>query len=295
MAAPAADDQHRERTSAGRTRIATSPASVDAQRVLVGARLAVAVQERGERRAPISQAIGENLNDRTLQSDGFVERQGVCRTFWVETGHEQRLVGVDVAETCHHPLIEQDRLEASRSPGEPGRERLRCERGVERFRAESSVETDDVLRQDVEDATEFALIREPEVLAVIESSSQMLKAKRRGVARRQLKRAGHAKVDQERGAVVQFEAEVFAAAHDVDDGSPDGPRPRRLRPERANDAGEIADAEIRDRPTADAIDEGSTNSFDFGEFWHTGVLLVRRTGARLDAGWYHAKVRRPRL
>src|SRR3712207_1636392 len=94
----------------------------------------------------------------------------------MQSGTEERLVDVDVPEAGNQRLIEKHALQLAGTPGERGGERFGGKRGREWLRSEPAIERRDVVRQQVQDAAELALVGEAKVLPAIELDRQVLEA-----------------------------------------------------------------------------------------------------------------------
>lgn len=195
----------------------------------------------------------------------------------MKAGAKQRLVDINIAESGHHRLVQQNRLQPRGTASEPLAEGVGGEGRLERFGSEPGIEPPDLLRRDEENATELSLIGKSQLPIVGEHDGQMLEAERGIVAGGELQGPGHPKVDQERAVVVEVEAEVFPPPDQIDDAAADDRGARDIRTERPDDPDKLADSEVDDRPIADAVEKGASDSFDFGEFWHTGRSMERRT------------------
>jgi hypothetical protein len=58
----------------------------------------------------------------------------------MHVGTEQRLIGVDVADTSNVALVEQERLDRAHATARHGRQPLACELVIERLQPESRIE-----------------------------------------------------------------------------------------------------------------------------------------------------------
>src|SRR4051812_27257777 len=120
----------------------------------------------------------------------------------------------------------------------------------------------------MDNAAEFPLVRKSKVESVVEIDCQSLEAQRRLVVRHRAQATGHAQMDDDGGAIIELENQVFRSPADCDDLMTGNARQDILEAFVAEDTGKIDDAERANPTTDNAIDERTANGFDFGKFWH---------------------------
>ncbi|MFN8592989.1 MAG: hypothetical protein U0031_16155 [Thermomicrobiales bacterium] len=204
-----------------------------------------------------------------METANLLWRQRVRALLRVNAGAKKRFVGVYVAKAPNQALIEDHRLDLSRASaqalGEPSGGKLRGQW----LDAELAFEPPYIVRVEMEDATEFALIGETEVESAVQFYRQVLEPQSIRLMRHHTKHAGHSQMDDDGGAIVEFQNEVFRAAMDIDNSMPDDTRLHIIEPLFAENAGEITQVDAFNAATDDRAEQGPADSFDFGEFWHT--------------------------
>lgn len=255
---------------AARAGVSPSTTAVNPEIWAVAARGAVAVDERREGRAPPLDAFSQDGPNSPVQADDFIEAELVSASFGVDAGPEQGFVGVDIAETSDERLVEDGTLDLRGSALQGGIEPRGGEIARQRFRAKAPVQCLDDILIDVKDAAELALVGKPEVPSVVEVEGEVLESERRIAAFDKLHLAGHPEMDNERGAVVQWEDEVLATPSDVDHGTtnevgggPGGGVPK--------DARKRLELDVGNGPAEELVADGAADCFDFREFRHTMV------------------------
>ena len=125
------------------------------------------------------------------------------------------------------------------------------------------------------DATELALIGEPQIETVGELDRQAFEAKWRLLMWHRAQPAGHAQVDDDGGVIVEIENEVLGAPADTTHGASFDPSQDIFDSVIRENAGKIADPQRADPLTDDLVDQGAPDGFDLGKFWHTRMTVVR--------------------
>ena len=122
---------------------------VDFQTMLMTARLPlnITVAPVVERGAPILDRLLQHPADRGIKALGVLVRQRVCLAQRAQAGLEQHLIRVDIAQTCHKRLIEQQRLECPCVPGQLRGEEIQGELSRQRLRAEMAYHRLEIARQ----------------------------------------------------------------------------------------------------------------------------------------------------
>jgi hypothetical protein len=122
----------------------------------------------------------------------------------------------------------------------------------------------------VQHSAKFSLIGEAEVVTAGKLDRHVLKPERRVLPLNQRESAGHSEMDHNRCLVIEIEKEILRSAVDAHELATHHARRYPHRVVVSQDAGKGSHAQSRDPLTYDPVDERATNSFDFGEFWHTG-------------------------
>ena len=82
-------------------------------------------------------------------------------------------------------------------------------------------------------------------------------------------------MDNDGGVVVEVDNEVFGAPADTTDDASFDPSQDVFDSVVRKNARKIADREGVDPLTDDLVDQGASDGFDLGEFWHTRTTVVR--------------------
>lgn len=196
MRAPATNHEFGQAVSAARA-VSLAATAIDRERRAVSTGFAIRILKRGEGGAAPFQAAVQDVMDRPVQAFDFVLGETAGRPFRVQAGQKERLIDVDVAETGDQSLIEQHTLQLTGAPGEAGREHLRRELIRQRFGTETPVQSLDVSREEVEHPAELPLVREPEIVPVVELDCQVLEPEPGSVPRDDAQLAGHAEMNHQ--------------------------------------------------------------------------------------------------
>ena len=190
----------------------------------------------------------------------------------MNAGGEKRLVDVNVAEAAYQTLIEKNCLDLAGPPGEAGLEPLGREVFAQGLNSNAGIKQCNIRRMHVKHTTEFPLVREAEITAVIQNERRALVPQfiTRGWNQREL--AGHAEVDHDRRVVVEIEEEVLAAAANIMETPAADAGTNGVRTFGANDARKVPDPEIDNLPADDPVEQRLPDCLDFGKFWHTRWL-----------------------
>lgn len=168
-------------------------------------------------------------------------------SLWVETGSEQCFIDINVAKPRHAPLIQQRALEFRGSSGEDFFQSLRAEPFVQRLGSKAPLDRRVPIREQVDDAAKFSLIRKTKLKAVRKLECQMLETQGRVAGSGDLQLSGHPKMYQEMRVVAQFEEQVFPSPGNTTDIPSDNTRSRCIHAGSADDPVEITYPETGDR------------------------------------------------
>ena len=78
------------------------------------------------------------LTQSMMKTDNFFEGKGAARPPWIYAGVKQRFVGVDIANTRHYCLVEQQRLDVCFAPVQGFRQGLGKKLCAQRLRTQLS-------------------------------------------------------------------------------------------------------------------------------------------------------------
>jgi hypothetical protein len=193
----------------------------------------------------------------------------------VDTGPEQRLIGVDIPKTADQFLVEDDRLDLGGATAQTLFEPCRRESALEWLATKSSVKTDQIIAMEMNDAAELALIGEAEIETVVELDRQPLETKRWLLVRYRAQPAGHTQVDHDRGAIVEIDNEVLGASSDTEYDAPFDTGENVFDAVVGKHPGEIANVQGTDALTDDLVDQRAADGLDLWEFWHTRTVVLR--------------------
>jgi hypothetical protein len=109
----------------------------------------------------------------------------------VNSGAEQGLVDVNVAEAANQRLIEKNRLDLPWAASQALFKPCGRETSFERLATQPSIQTIEIIAMSVDDPAELALVGEAQVEAVVELDRQSLEAERRFLSRNRAESPGH--------------------------------------------------------------------------------------------------------
>ena len=253
------------------------PRAVGDEALLRRAVAAVGRAEVADRGALRLDAGLERRDDGRVEAGDAGAREAPGGRRGMDPRREQRLVGVDVADAGDDALVEERGLDRRLA----ARERARQVGGrpvAQRLGPELAGEPG--LGAVLGDApgAEAARVGVGEVGAVVEQRARAQEARSlSGGAAQPEQVAGHAQVDEQRGAVVELDDQVLAAPAERLDAhalQPRGHRLGRLRIGQAVvehlDLGERAAAEVREQPPPHRL--------DLGELGHQPIVSSRSGG-----------------
>ncbi len=210
-----------------------------------------------------------------MQAANIPGRESVRASLWVDSRPEERLVGIDISQTADEALVEDNGLDLAGAALQSFREPRRREPTLQRLTAKPLLETSELVVVHVDDAAELALIGETKIEAVRELDRQVFETQRRLLMGDRAQPAGHPQVDDDGGVIVEVDDEVFGAPADTAYGAARDPGENVFDSVVREDAGKIADTQGADMLTDDLADQGASDGFDLGEFWHTRTTIVR--------------------
>ncbi|MEN9358682.1 MAG: hypothetical protein RL095_217 [Verrucomicrobiota bacterium] len=181
----------------------------------------------------------------------------------MKPGPEERLAGVDVADAGNGGLVEKKGLERTVSLGD-GEEGGCAEAGIDRFGSVGRGEACRLRGVDEGDAAEAAWIGVSQGAAVVEDEPQVLVRPGRIHLVEPFPGAGHAEVEDEAVAGVEFDEDGLGAAEKAEDLAAD--RPVHLSGRKAQRL--VAAADGADAASAGPGFEAAADGFDFWEFRH---------------------------
>lgn len=208
----------------------------------------------------------------------LVGRERIRPLLRVDPGAKERFVRVDVAETADQRLIEEDGLDLAGATAQALLEPCRGKSSLQWFATQPLLEAVQFVVVQMKDPSEFALIREAEIGSIVELDGQVFESKRRLTMRDGAQPAGHAQMDDDRGAVIEVQDEVLRPPPDALDDAVLNARQNVLDTLAAEDAGEGADTQRVNALTDKFGDQGAADGFDLGEFWHTRVTIPGADG-----------------
>jgi hypothetical protein len=135
----------------------------------------------------------------------------------------------------------------------------------------------------MKDATEFALVGEAEIGAVIEGDGEVLESLRRRIAGDVNETTGHAQVNEHHGTVVEIDDQVLATAAEGGDASIPKPSVHGGDVVLADHTRELTDPKGDNRASDDRRFKTRSNCFDLRQFWHTETHVV--FGRSVAARW----------
>jgi hypothetical protein len=124
-----------------------------------------------QRGALIGHSAGEHPADGMIQTLGFLVVEGVCCAERVESGGEEGFVGVDIAQPCQEPLVEQQGLQPTSPPGKQVPELLQDESFIEWLRPKLSDYLSGIPHQ--VSPAQFADVSESQLVPVIQRQSHV--------------------------------------------------------------------------------------------------------------------------
>jgi len=271
MGAALADHEARERGAAAGAGLAIPPEHAEFIGVAAAApgdtvEVGFAIAEGG---AAVIDGALENGADRGVEPPDFSGCQRVGATPRMEARVPQRLVDVDVAESRDHGLIEQQRLEQPLPAAKARAQRLEREGRIERFGSERSERIGRAVRHEPQ-ASELARVVEDEPTAVGKIDNHVVVGAGAFAWLREAEFAGHAQMDQQAAARVQFGHDVLGAAREPRDraaGQSAGERFGRAANGTRPANGDGAD----DRPFETVGAQVAHDGFDFWQFGHVAV------------------------
>lgn len=160
-------------------------------------------------------AAPNDVRDRLVQPADRCWIEASCRSIGPDPRSEERLVGVDVPQTCDPPLVEQDRLHRRPPALQHGRQGLGRKGRVERLGAERPQELG-VARNQLP-AAELPQVAPAEVVAAFEAHPAPLVRLRWRVGPAPHQPARHPEVRGPGVPVIQAEEEILPPAIDADD------------------------------------------------------------------------------
>jgi hypothetical protein len=148
--------------------------------MLVLALLPLPIDEVRERRAAVGEASVQGPANGAMEASNFGWIEGASRAQRVNSGAEERLVGVNVSDAGDRFLVEKHGLDRRTATSEEFRQASRGERPRQWLPAESLAEVVPVSagRQESH-AAELPLVRESQLVSVVEGQSEVFKAQRR--------------------------------------------------------------------------------------------------------------------
>ncbi len=139
----------------------------------------------------------------------------------MDTCTEKGFVDIDVSQSGDPALVEERRFDGRCTPLEALREDFGSEHRIKRFRTQETVVIVVTGRFNMQNPTELALVREAQVVVIIELEGEMLEAEWSGGAGNNLQHAGHPQVHRYERFVVQHQEQVLGAAGNVHDRAAD--------------------------------------------------------------------------
>lgn len=217
------------------------------------------------------QALAQNEADCAVEPANLGGIQAVCWAEGMDAGAEERLVGVDIADTGYRALIEQGGLDGRLALCERRGQTVGGESRVERFRAKFRLQAGFGIASVYDHAAEFALIGVAEIGAVGKMNRKVFEPDFRVFSTGKIEVAGHAQVDFDSVASGKIDQQKFSAAADAGHGAADDVGRGDLWFHTAEYAVERADAQSGDGLADDRGFERTTDGFDLGQFWHTHI------------------------
>ena len=272
MRRPPGEANALDRAAATGARLARS--AVDAELVLVSALQAAPADVVADRRAARFDGSRQDAPDGGQYPVGFGRRQRCPKPARVDAGRTTRLVRIDIADTGEDGLVEKEGLQ--RTAGRlDGRTPLGGG-GVPRFGAQFAAEEHGRagLVGIVGDAAEAAGIAEPQFVAVVERERQVRVVGSHGPGRGDRELTGHAEVDEQDAAIVEFDEQPLAPPRDGLNATADHMCPPRFRPRPTQ--GLLPRPHGQDSPANEERPQIAGDSLDFGEFGHGFSLDIRR-------------------
>ncbi len=247
-------------------------ASINLQAILEQPLGPEAVPEVAHRRPSESNRLLEDLEDGGLESFQAPTAQAGDIRLGMKPGFVKDFVGIDVADTREHPLVEEETLE----PAAPAPEPLEKNRLVQlqRFRTEKAKLPGPlrIRRPHNPDEPELADIPVTEFpRAAFEAKDKMRMLVGRGIPEAEDKLPGHLEMDDESQSAGEIYQDHFASAAQA----ADPPAPELLEREipRVPDDWREQQTDIPDLEAAEKRTEAAEDRFDFRELGHPFIIL----------------------
>ncbi len=239
---------------------------VDAEIVLETARLPVGTDIVPERGTAGGDRLLQHGDDRPRQPGAAPGPQKAGPPARRDAGPEQRLAGVDVADSDHQPLVEKGRLDAAPSAGQQSLETGAVERrreGLDAETGEARMAVEIPLR-DQEQEAEAPRIDEPQDRAALAEEGEMLVPAPWRTVEEQPPR--HPEMEQQAIRIVEVDEDVFRASREIDH-PPSVHLPFQVRRQGRPQPFDTP-LQPQDAATAQPRGQGPHGGLDFGKFGH---------------------------
>jgi hypothetical protein len=215
-----------------------------------------------------------------MEALGLAGIEARCNSIRAEFGIVQDLVGIDVADTGDHMLIEQQRFQRSLRRPDCRTQVHRLEWVGDRINPEprefGKLDVD-VAWIKYDDFTECAWVHEPGLVSIVQVHDDMRVGRTFGSLGREQHLPTHSEMDHHRITGVEREQQVFAASIDpLDDGVGEASDQRTSGSPTNHTFTPYLD--INDPSTSEMAVQSSPNGLDLGEFRHRLLVLLSDYG-----------------